>query len=402
MTETTAAEKKFAPSIGWMHYALGLAGLGTAMLGPVLPLLARQWQMQDAQSGLLMTAKFCGAFLGGMSVAKDLRRSMVLGMVAGLAGFGGFALAVTMTGGMALGSVGLFVGGFGLGQLIASTNILAGRRFTRLRGSALARLNFSFSLGAMLSALLAAWLLPLFELTHILEGFAATFALGAVWLLVDLKGAVVEEIPVGVEGASHDDAGAQAATGLSGKVYLYFAGLLILYGGLETSLSGWLTTYALRYGDKALVWSEYTTLLLWMSLTFGRAGASVIMLRVGERVVQRWALALSALFTAGLALTHSAWVIAGFAVLLGLSLAPFFPATFALMMAERPTARQAGIVLAVSGLGAAALPWMMGAVSTATGSLQVALALPFAAALALLVMAWLRRSGGDAVTPAGG
>jgi FHS family glucose/mannose:H+ symporter-like MFS transporter len=78
-----------------------------------------------------------------------------------------------------------------------------------------------------------------------------------------------------------------------------------------------------------------------------------------------------------------------FAVLLGLSLAPFFPATWSLLMGERPRARQAGIVLAVSGLGAAALPWMMGVVSTHTGSLQVALALPFAAALGLLGMSWL-------------
>jgi FHS family glucose/mannose:H+ symporter-like MFS transporter len=47
-------------------------------------------------------------------------------------------------------------------------------------------------------------------------------------------------------------------------------------------------------------------------------------------------------------------------------------------------------VLAVSGLGAAALPWLMGVVSTEAGSLQVALALPFAAALGLLVMSWFR------------
>ena len=72
----------------------------------------------------------------------------------------------------------------------------------------------------------------------------------------------------------------------------------------------------------------------------------------------------------------------------GLSLAPFFPATWALLMAQGPTARQAGIVLAVSGLGAAALPWMMGVVSTRTGSLQVALALPLAAAAMLLAMSW--------------
>ncbi len=64
------------------------------------------------------------------------------------------------------------------------------------------------------------------------------------------------------------------------------------------------------------------------------------------------------------------------------------------MMAERPTARQAGIVVAVSGLGAAALPWLMGEVSTRTGSLQVALALPLAAALGLLGMAIAARTGG--------
>jgi fucose permease len=114
------------------------------------------------------------------------------------------------------------------------------------------------------------------------------------------------------------------------------------------------------------------------------------MLRVGEKTVQRWGLVLAAVFTAALAMAHSAVTIAEFAVLLGLSLAPFFPATWALLMAESPTARQAGVVLAVSGLGAAALPWLMGVVSTRAGSLQVALALPFAAALGLLMMSWFR------------
>jgi MFS transporter, FHS family, glucose/mannose:H+ symporter len=160
----------------------------------------------------------------------------------------------------------------------------------------------------------------------------------------------------------------------------------MLYGGLETCLSGWLTTFALRYGDKTLAVSEYTTLLLWMALTFGRLGASAIMLRVGEKTAQRGSLVLASVFTVALATAHSSVTIAGFAVLLGFSLAPFFPATFALLIAERPTARQAGIVVAVSGLGAAALPWMMGVVSTKTGSLQLALALPFAAALGLLAM----------------
>ena len=79
---------------------------------------------------------------------------------------------------MAVGWVGVFVGGFGLGQILTSVNILAGRRFTAHRGSALALLNFSFSLGAMLSALLAAWLLPRFALREVLVGFAGLFVVG--------------------------------------------------------------------------------------------------------------------------------------------------------------------------------------------------------------------------------
>ena len=375
--------KTLAPSLGLMHYGLVLAGLGTALLGPILPLLARQWAMQDAQSGLLMMAKFCGAFLGGVTVSGRLRRSLLVGLSAGTVGFGAFALAPTMS----VGCVGLFVGGFGLGQMITSINILAGRRFTAQRGSALALLNFSFSLGAMLSALLAAWLLPKFALRPLLECFAGAFTLGGIALLVQMRS---RSLSADISSASHEfqvSRDEAQEIGIGRRVYLYFAGLLFLYGGLETCLSGWLTTFALRYGDKTLAVSEYTTLLFWMSLTLGRVGAAAVMLRMGERTVQRWGLGLAAVFTAALAMAHSAVTIAGFAILLGLSLAPFFPATFALLMAERPAARQAGIVLAVSGLGAAALPWTMGVVSTRTGSLQVALALPFVAALGLLGMA---------------
>ena len=371
-----AQRTKAVPTLGLMHFALLLAGLGTALLGPILPVLAAQWHMQDSQSGTLMLTKFCGAFLGGVSISRNLRRSLLVGLAASAVGFGCFAVAPDMP----LGAAALFVAGFGIGQIITATNIMAGRRFTVHRGSALSLLNFSFSLGAMLSALLAAWLLPLFRLRNLLEWFAAAFVIGVAGFSLEMRSAAEEIAP---EAAVSDTA---PSKGLSSRIYLYFAALLILYGGLETGLSGWLTTFALRYGDKTLEVSEYTTLLLWMALTVGRALASAVMLRVGEKTVQRWGLILTALFTAGLAYSHSALAIAVFAVLLGLSLAPFFPSTWALLMAEGPSARQAGVVLAVSGLGAAALPWLMGIISTGAGSLQLALALPFAAALALLAM----------------
>ena len=76
-------------------------------------------------------------------------------------------------------------------------------------------------------------------------------------------------------------------------------------------------------------------------------------------------------------------------VLLGLALAPFFPTTFALLIKRRPTAREAGFVLAVSGLGAALFPWLMGVVSTHTGSLRTAMIVPLLLAITLLALASL-------------
>ena len=46
----------------------------------------------------------------------------------------------------------------------------------------------------------------------------------------------------------------------------------------------------------------------------------------------------------------------------------------------------AGFILAVSGLGAALFPWMMGIVSTHSGSLRIAMAVPFVLATALLAL----------------
>lgn len=361
-----------------MHFTFILAGLGTALLGPILPLLARQWHLADAQSGLLLMAQFCGAFTGGVSVSRRLTRSLALGLGAGAVGFCGFAL----TSSLPIACLCLYLGGFGLGQIITAVNIIAGRRYTAHRASALALLNFTWSLGAMLAPLLTAWLTPRVRLDVLLLCFAAGFVLaGAQMTLERLRaGAPAITEPVLVT-PSHGK--------LTRRLFLLFCLMLVLYGGLETCLNGWLTTYALRYGGRSLAIGEYTTLLLWAAITGGRALSSVILLRVAVRTVQRVSLALAAALTAALAFAHSPLLLAACALLLGLSLAPFFPATFALLMNESPSARQAGIVLAVSGLGAAALPWSMGVISTATNSLNRALIVPFAAAVALLIVTLL-------------
>jgi len=176
------------------------------------------------------------------------------------------------------------------------------------------------------------------------------------------------------------------AVSLPRSALVHFALLLFLYGGLETCMTGWLTTYTLRFSDLRLLGGQSALVLLWSSLTVGRALSAAAMRWVSESVVQRLGLTLSAVFIAALTATRSGALLSLDCLLLGLALAPFFPSTFAILMARRPTARQAGFILAVSGLGAALFPWMMGIVSTHSGSLRIAMAVPFVLATALLAL----------------
>ena len=383
-------ERRDSPSAAMMHFAFVLTGLGTAMLGPLLPLLTRQWHLLDEQSGLLLLAQFCGSFLGGATMGWRLRRGLLLGVAAATVGLAVFALAP----GLSVACPALLLAGFGLGHSITAVNILAGRRFTERRASALALLNFFWSFGAMLAPLMAGWLTPHFLLPHLLLAFAGLFAACGLGLVWEMRGGF-RDVRM-QEGADRVD----GRVGLAPKTFVFFMAMLFVYGGLETCLSGWLTTYALRYGDRNLLISEYTTLLLWMSLTLGRAVSAAVLRRLRETALWRGALLATVVLTAALAVAHSAASIALATVLLGFSLAPWFPVTFALLMAERPKARQAGLVIAVSGLGAASLPWLMGVVSTHSGSLQRALLIPLMAALTLLGMSLgRRRSSADGALP---
>lgn len=370
--------RRDGPSAAMMHFAFVLTGLGTAMLGPLLPLLTRQWHLLDEQSGLLLLAQFCGSFLGGATMHWRLKRGLLLGVTASAIGVAVFATAP----GLVIACPALFVAGFGLGHSITAVNIMAGQRFTEKRASRLSLLNFFWSFGAMLAPLLAVWLTPHFRLQSLLLSFAGLFAVCGLGLVYEMRGGFADARTEEITEGTH---------GLLLPAFAFFMGMLFLYGGLETCLSGWLTTYALRYGDRTLAVSQYTTLLLWFSLTLGRVGSAALLRRVPETWVWRIALGAVVVLTGALAIAHTAVSIAVITVLLGLSLSPWFPVTFSLLMGAKPKARQAGMVIAVSGLGAASLPWLMGVLSTRSGSLQRALLIPLLAAIALLGMSLAAR-----------
>jgi len=365
------------PSAPWLATDFLLAGLGTVLLGPLLPSVAHAWQLTDAQSGLLLLTKFVGAFLGGITVPRRLGLGIFIGSLLAFAGFGAFALSHTLL----PACIALFVSGIGLGQIIASTNILTGRRYRAHRGSALASLNSFWSLGAVITGVLVAAFVPRYGLRNPLLCFAALYLLSGMGGLLRHTSSGGE-----IEGEF------EPAHTLGAASIAFFALLLFLYGGLETCLTAWITTFTLRFSDLRLLGGQSGVVLLWASLTGGRALASIALRHASEVVVQRSGLLLASTVIAVLSWAHHGWTLSACCILLGLGVAPFFPVTFALLMGQRPPARTAGFILAVSGLGAALFPWMMGVLSTQTGSLRIAMVVPWTLAVLLLLLILVFRS----------
>ena len=380
MTQTP----KLSPSTLWMHFGFILTGMGTVLLGPILPLLARQWNLTDSALGLLIASQMLGAFTGGVTTSRNLRRALFVGCLSAFAGYLLLARAVASPTGRTAGCIALLFAGYGLGQLITAINLVAGRRATINRGSTLSLLNFSWALGAVLWTFFIATIALRYPLANVLTALSIAFAILAVPRIIEFFRRTAAEPTA--------PAPAATSTGLPIKVFAYFATLLVIYGGLETSLSAWLTTYSLRYGNHSLAISIYSTAIFWIALTSGRAIASAALLRVAEKTLLRLTLLVAVLATTALALSHSAILIAICAAIIGLALAPWFPITFSLLVGHQPKPSQAGTVIAVSALGAALLPWLMGITSTHSGSLQVALTLPLAAGVALLVLSFLTPS----------
>ena len=372
------------PSAPWLAADFLLAGLGTVLLGPLLPTVAHAWQLSDAQSGLLLLTKFVGAFLGGISVPRRLGLGIFAGSLLAFAGFVAFALS----GSLLAGCIALFVSGVGLGQIIASTNILTGRRYRAHTGSALASLNFFWSLGAVITGVLVAAFIPRYGLRNPLLCFAALYLLSGMGGLLRRTG------PAGDTKEEPEPTQSLAASSIA-----FFALLLFLYGGLETCLTTWITTFTVRFSDLRLMGGQSGVVLLWASLTGGRALASLALRRASELAVQRVGLLLASAVIAVLAWARHGWTLSTCCILLGLGIAPFFPATFALLMRRQPPARTAGFILAVSGLGAAFFPWLMGVLSTQTGSLRIAMVVPWVLAILLLLLSLAFRTTDSFSTP---
>src|SRR6202167_6173128 len=73
-----------------LHLGFALTGVGTVLLGCVLPRLSGQWHLRDKDAGLLLLVQFATSASGALLVRRNLWKTLACGY--GLFGAGGIGI----------------------------------------------------------------------------------------------------------------------------------------------------------------------------------------------------------------------------------------------------------------------------------------------------------------------
>jgi MFS transporter, FHS family, glucose/mannose:H+ symporter len=359
-----------------LHLGFALTGVGTVLLGSILPRLSAQWHLRDKDAGLLLLVQFALSASGALLVRRNFWKTLACGY--GL--MSGGAIAIFLLQQRSLPAFGVY--GLGLGLAMTSTSMLTSRRYPKRMGAALALLNFSWSAGSVACPLLAA---------QFLRHAAGSTA----FVLVGLLALPFAFLPLLAE---RDELHASAVAGPApagmkeATTIAYFAFLAFLYVGVEATVGNWMSTYASRTTAWTFAGSTLAVAVFWAALLLGRALTPVMLTRMPELRLFRVSVLATIAGVLVLLSAHSPLTILLGAAVTGLSLAPLFPLTLALFLAEIGGSNNAGWVFGLAGVGGAVLSWLTGIVSNDTGSLRIGLLVPGSAALLMLFMIGWRRA----------
>ena len=376
-----------------LHAGFVLTGILTTLLGPILPALSARWRLDDAQAGFLFTAQFLGSLAGALSAGRIALRLGVRAAIASGFALSAAGIAIASSGPYFVGLAGIAIWGLGLGLVIPSVNLLVAELNPSRRAAALNILNFAWGLGAVAAPPLIAATLRGKDPRPLLLGLAVMFAAAA----LAVGGSRLE--------IAASRAAAPAAAGVWRNSWIWLTGaFLFLYVGIENGLAGWMPSYAMRVlllPSAAMAAAQGG---FWGAILAGRLLAPALLRRITAPSLIVASLALASLGMLLLLASTGAAILLTGAVLAGLGLAAVFPTAVALFTerAGPQGSRVTGAVFAMAALGGATIPWMVGAISTRSNNLRLALAAPLACGLVMIVLQLRqpRTPGSGRLTPA--
>lgn len=366
-------------------YAFIAIGIAEAGLGVLLPSILQEYNLTPATITLLFVSQISGYILAALT-SSIVNSRLGLGRMLFLAAsmltiaLGIYALSPTWWLMVAAGN--LFGLGVGLIDAGINTAIAQDDRSTNLIGL----LHGFYGVGALSAPAIAATLLAIgMNWRQVYGVLAAIVSL----LVISVFAAIIYRYPSMTQSKAASHAPAWQNLGRSLQTPLvWFTGLLLLiYVGLEASISNW--AYIVQVSDRqipALV-AGYSISAYWLGLTIGRFILGYFLRSLGAVKTMWMSLVLLMIGLLAWSQLPDQWLSLP---MIGFALAPIFPATIWLIPKQLPASLvPAAVSFATSAasVGAAMIPSGVGWVAS-WSSLGIIPLLMLPLAIAMIVLHW--------------
>ena len=335
--------------------AIFVYGMIAAMLGTILPELSERFHLSPSQNGTIASAQALGLILASLGVGPLLdNEGNKLGMVLGLVFISIALLALPRSPGFRTILLLLFLLGVGGGTLVTAANALVSDVGQAHRATALNLVNLFFGLGGLATPFIAANLFKRnwVRLCNTIAFLAVTTL--AIEKLTQMPG------PTGT-GFILADAGP-----VLGRPVLFLIGLfLFLYIGCEVGMWNWLVRHLIAQGIPESRALNILSLGFALGLLIGRAGILPILSHVPAITVTLIGSVAMAVTTFLALRTDKPAAAAVLVFLSGISMAPVFPTTIAIVgdAFPRMTSTAIGFVITCGWTGLAVSSRVIGAIA---------------------------------------
>jgi fucose permease len=336
--------------------AFFLYGMIAAMLGTILPVLSDRFKLSPSQNGTIALAQALGLILASVAVGPLLdNEGKKLGLILGLALIAIALLSLPRVPGFRSILVLLFLLGVGSGIVVTAANSLVSDAGEANRGIALNLANLFFGLGGLTTPFIAA---NLFKRNWVRLCYTIA-SLTVVAIVIQ----AVTKMP-GPTGAGKFIL-ADAAPVL-GRPLLFLIGLfLFLYITCEVGIWNWLPRHLIAQGIPESRALNILSLGFALGLLIGRLAVSPILLRVAPVTVTLVGSVAMAVTTFVMLRTTKPAAAMFLVFICGLSMAPVFPTTLAIVgnAFPRMSATAIGFVITCGWIGLAVSSRVIGAIA---------------------------------------
>ena len=336
--------------------AIFVYGMIAAMLGTILPDLSGRFKLTPHQNGVIAFAQALGLIIASVGVGPLIdNEGKKVGLVLGLALITVALFALPKSAGYTSIILNIFLLGLGGGIIVTAANALVSDISADRRATTLNLLNLFFGLGGLATPFISANLLSRNSVRLCYLVAALTAATLAVHLFTPMPP------PSGDRSFVLADVGP-----VLGRPQLFLLALfLFLYVSCEVGVWNWLAQHLIAQGVPEARALNILSLGFALGLLLGRVAVSPILLSARPANVTLAASVLMAITTWLMLRTGDPKVAWGLVFLAGISMAPVFPTTLAMVGNEFPrmTATAMGIVITSGWCGLAVSSRIIGSIA---------------------------------------